>query len=155
MSRAVAHVAASLLGDAHFLYTAFAPVARNSRADDRPRDDDAREVLVKVGISTAPMRRLVSVHHNSPFRVAYAAFAPTYSGKRGAERIESRLLSQFKDHRTRGEWLLLPNTSEVRQEFARAARVLLQAETSQPVIWTRVSGNDLAKHAIQPGRKRP
>lgn len=153
MNRSVAYIASRMLGDAQFLYTAFAPVAYNSRDADRKCQDDAAQVLVKVGISAVPMRRLVAIHCGSPFRVAYAAFAPTYGGKRKAERIESRVLKRFREYRTRGEWLLLPNTKEVRGEFSLAVRAILQDETGRPVEWQRVTGNQLAEYMLE-GKKK-
>lgn len=148
MNKSAEHIVSRMLGDAHFLYTAFAPMLRNSRVGDRQRPEESPEVLVKVGISTTPMRRLVDVGCGCPFRIAYAAFAPTFSGKRKAERIETRLLDCFRDFRTRGEWLLLPNTPDMRKEFSAKARALLQDETSRPVGWTRVTGNEIAEFML-------
>ena len=94
------------------------------------------------------MRRLVDVHCASPFRVAFAAFVPTYGGKRKAEKIESRILQRFKQYRTRGEWLMLPNSQEQRAEFAATAKAIIQGETGRPVEWTRVTGDQLAKFMV-------
>lgn len=143
MSRAVAFLERKILSDAHFLYTAFAPVVGNTR-DKSARKIQAQSILVKVGISTAPMKRIIAVHHGSPFRVAYAAFTALYAGKAKAERVESRILDHFREYRTRGEWLMLPNSDEMKGEFSARTRAIIAGETGRPVDWTRFTATDLA-----------
>jgi hypothetical protein len=138
-------VANRMLGDAHFLYTAFAPIQRNQR--DPAKRSAANEVLVKVGISRTPMNRLMAIHHNSPFRVELAAFAPA-GWKRTAQLAEKRILACFREYRTRGEWLMLPCTPDMKAQFAKKARVILGDVTGAPVTWTRVTNQQIAELAI-------
>lgn len=131
----VAYVRQQLLSDKHFLYTAFAPL----------RVPGARDhVLVKVGISTVPMKRLVAVHCNCPFPIEFAAFTPAGDMRR-AKRIESRILQFYREHQTRGEWIMLPLTDEAKSEFrSRVSRTITEV-TRQPVTWARVPKEDLAR----------
>lgn len=142
MTRSVKYIESRLSSDAHFLYTAFAPVQVNCR--DIEKRSEAAQVLVKVGISTVPMNRLVAIHCASPFRVAYAAFTPLLKAKRAAERVETRVLRAFRAYRTRGEWLLLPNTSEMKAEFSLKSKAIIADMTGRPTVWTRVSGQEIA-----------
>lgn len=158
MSNAARFIQGRLCSDAHFLYTAFAPMQANTK-DKEKQKTEASFVLVKVGISTVPMSRLAAVHHGCPFRVAYAAFTPLYAAKRKSELVETRVLRAFREFRTRGEWLMLPNTEEVRGQFAFKTRAIISDSTGRPVEWTRVSANELAeygptilKRAPKPGR---
>lgn len=70
-----------------------------------------------------------------------------------AEKAESRILTTFAEYRTRGEWLMLPNTEEVRKDFAHRAKSILADVTGRPTVWTKVTGNKLSEHALQRMKK--
>ena len=140
-----------MLGDSFFLYNSFAPIQANTR-DKEKQKIEAEHILVKVGISTVPMNRIHAVHLNCPFRVAYAAFTPLYSAKQKAERIESEILEDLRQYKTRGEWLMLPNTDQVRQEFSRRVRIVIERSIGKPVEWRRVTGGEIAAYKL-PGVK--
>lgn len=141
MSASARYLAGKMLGDAYFVYVAFAPVARNTK--DLLERTNPEHVMVKVGISAVPMKRLAGVHLNCPFRVASAAFVAV-GRKKAALRAESRILEYFKEYRTRGEWLMLPSTEAMKAEFALRSKAIIQDTTGRPVSWTRVSGSQLA-----------
>lgn len=111
--------------DTWFVYTAFA-------------DMDDQHVIVKVGISTKPFERLVAVHSNSPFGVDLAAFAVVGS-KRRALACERRILEEFADHKTRGEWLKLPRDEMTRKRFAETARAVVRGQIGADFQWRRVT----------------
>jgi hypothetical protein len=111
--------------DAWFVYTAFA-------------DLDDGYVIVKVGISTKPYERLVNVHSNSPFGVDLAAFAVVGS-KRRALACERRILEEFAQYKTRGEWLKLPRNAETKAKFAECVRLVVKGQTGADFKWRRVT----------------
>jgi hypothetical protein len=148
VNNAVKFIEGRLLAESFFLYTAFAPVQANTRDQERQKEVPA-QILVKVGISTVPMNRIVAVHMNSPFRVAYAAFTPLLCAKRKAEKTESAILMHFRQYRTRGEWLLMPNTKESKEEFAYRSRIIIARDTGRPVEWRRVSADELVRYALK------
>jgi hypothetical protein len=106
-----------------YVYTAFAPF------------DDGR-TLVKVGISSIPHERMVGIYCSCPFPVRLAAWVAV-GRKSFARRIEYRILKHFERYKTRGEWLLLPNDPESKQEFAAESRKLVEIHTKRPAEWTR------------------
>lgn len=111
--------------DQWFVYTAYAPM-------------DESEVLIKVGISTVPFTRFGALYCNSPFPLEYAAFTPV--GRKGkALTVERRVLANFAQYKTRGEWIRLPMTAEMKNEFAAKTRAVVTFVTGKPVEWTRVS----------------
>ncbi len=115
--------------DAWFVYTAYAPM-------------DDSEVLVKVGISTIPYTRFVTIHCNSPFPIEMAAF--TSVGRKGdATSAERQILEAYKDQKTRGEWLRLPLTAESKKGFATMAKNIIESVTGKPVKWQRVTNAQL------------
>lgn len=151
MSNAVRYIERKLLGDAYFLYNAFAPMQANTR-DKEQQKVEADHILVKVGISTVPMNRIHAVHQNCPFRVAYAAFTPLYAFKQKAEAIEAEILEDHREYRTRGEWLMIPNTAELKQQFSSRVRIIVERSICRPVEWRRVTGNEIATYKM-PGKK--
>lgn len=115
--------------DSYFLYTAYAPMSES-------------ETLVKVGISTIPYQRLVAIYCNTPFPIELASFA-LMGRKRNALRAERAILSQFEEFKTRGEWLKLPSTKEMRERFASSSRVVVEQITGKPVKWQRASSDQI------------
>lgn len=118
-----------LRGDAYFVYNAFASL---------PPDD----VLIKVGISTKPLERLVSIHSNSPFGVELACLTPV-GRKRLAQSVEAKILDRYGKFRTRGEWLRVPADPEFRKDFAGNVRAIVSAHTGRPVEWKRVDAEQI------------
>jgi len=112
--------------DSWFLYTAYATLSDE-------------QTLIKVGISTIPYQRLVAIHCNSPFPVDLAAFA-LMGRKKSALRAERIILAQFAKYKTRGEWLLVPTTTEIKREFAEASRSVVEQVTGKPVKWQKATG---------------
>lgn len=115
--------------DTWFVYQAFAEMPSN-------------HVLVKVGISTKPFERLMAIYCNSPFLIELACFAPA-GGKKRALGIESRTLSEFRGYATRGEWLMLPTTADVKRSFAERSSTIFKAVTGSPPPWRRVTGDQI------------
>ncbi len=138
--RSARFVADRILADTCFLYTAFAPMVLFKH--DRSEIRDAEKVLVKVGISSIPMQRLHQIQCGSPFHIEIAAFAPA-GYRETARKIETRILRRFRAYKTRGEWLMLPNTPEMRKDFALDARGAIHDITGRPVEWRRVSRKEL------------
>lgn len=121
---------------AYFVYTAFAPVIDPAGARNG--------VLVKVGISSVPFERMIPLHCNSPFPVELAAFA-LVGRKKTALRVESRILQHFREYKTRGEWLWLPDTEEVKGEFSLRTRAFIADATGKPVTWRRITGKQIVE----------
>ncbi len=106
-----------------YIYTAYAPF------------EDGR-VLVKVGISSSPHERVVSIYCSSPFTVKYAAFTSVGSAKK-VRKLEAKILKEFSAYSTRGEWLLLPSDEATKKMFAERTRKLTEETTKESVNWTR------------------
>lgn len=119
--------------DGWFVYTAFCPL------------DDA-EVFIKVGVSTVPYTRLFSIHSNSPYPVELAFF--TYAGtKKRALAIERGILTEFKAHKTRGEWLRMDTRRETKRAFALACEKLVVNQTGALPEWKRATGGQILAYA--------
>lgn len=116
-------------GDAYFVYTAFAPMGED-------------EVLVKVGISTVPYERLVTIYCNCPFPVEMAAFVMV-GRKKAALKVEREILAHYAESSTRGEWLRLPLTQEAKRDFASVSSRTVRSVTKQDVKWQRVTGSQI------------
>lgn len=145
MSRATRYIERQLLSDRHFLYNAFAPL--------RILDEPVRYVLVKVGISTVPMKRLVAIHTGSPFPLEFAAFTPVGDMRR-ARSVESKILKGFRHRKTRGEWLVMDVGDAARAEFSGMVRKAVERATGQPVVWARVSREELAAEVRASARRQ-
>lgn len=141
--RSASYVRQQLLSDRHFLYNAFAPLTL---------PDTAELVLVKVGISTVPMKRLVAIHCNSPFPVEFAAFTPAGDMRR-AKRIETRILQFHRAQQTRGEWIMLPSTEEAKVAFRECVSRVITEITHQPVVWAKVSKEEIAREVNQSAKQ--
>lgn len=116
-------------GDSYFVYTAYAPM-------------DEAQVLVKVGISTIPYQRFVAIHCNSPFPIELGAFT-LVGRKKQALAAERRILAEFSEYKTRGEWLCLPMKAEVKQHFALMTKAIIADVTGKPVKWKRATGDQI------------
>jgi hypothetical protein len=106
-----------------YIYTAYAPF------------DDGR-VLVKVGISSMPHQRFVALYCGCPFTIRLCAFTSVGTEKQ-AHRVESAILKEFSQYKTRGEWLLLPTDELIKKRFAEFCRKEGEKITRKPVKWTR------------------
>lgn len=106
-----------------YVYTAYAPF------------DDGR-VLTKVGISSMPHERFVALYCSCPFVIRLCAFTSVGTEKQ-ASRVESAILREFGQYKTRGEWLLLPADEVTRKRFAEFSRRQAEQITRKPVEWSR------------------
>lgn len=111
--------------DSWFVYTAYARL-------------DA-DVLIKVGVSTVPYERFVTIYCNCPFPIEFAAFT-SVGKKRDALSAERQILEAFESHKTRGEWLRIPHTAEMKKQFARDSGKIIASVTGRPVKWQRANG---------------
>lgn len=119
----------TVAADWWYVYTAYAPF------------DDGR-TLVKVGISSVPHERMVSLYCSCPFPIRIASWVSV--GRKGvARKVEHQILKKFERFSTRGEWLLLPNDAEFKKTFASETRQLVQTLTRRPVEWTRFSESQI------------
>lgn len=74
--------------------------------------DTGRDIgVVKIGVSTIPLDRILTIHHSCPYPVIAAKWAFVRS-KAIAWKIESRIKKAFADKNTRGEWFEFDYSSE-------------------------------------------
>ena len=104
--------------DMHFVYAAFAEF------DDK--------ILVKVGRSVTPLKRVKDVSFTSPFHIKQAVFAHIGSKKRAAK-FERLVAAQFVDFRTRGEWYMFkPEDAKI---FKIAMRRCFASVAARQLKW--------------------
>lgn len=105
-----------------------------------PSSDD--EVLIKVGISTVPYDRLFAIHCNSPYPVELAYFSPVWTKKK-ALAVERAILGEFKERRTRGEWLKMDTSADTKKEFSRKVRKAIRIHTGDDPDWRKANGEQI------------
>ena len=104
--------------DMHFVYAAFAEF------EDK--------ILVKVGRSVTPLKRVKDVSFSSPFPIKQAVFSHVGSKKRAAK-FERLVAAKFVDFRTRGEWYMFkPEDAKI---FKIAMRRCFASVTARQLKW--------------------
>lgn len=74
--------------------------------------DTGRDIgVVKIGVSTIPLDRILAINHSCPYPIIAAKWSFVRS-KAIAWKIESRIKKAFADKNTRGEWFEFDYTSE-------------------------------------------
>lgn len=68
------------------------------------QSDLFRNVLIKIGISDNPKKRIVQLRHGGPYTIVNAVTIHVYTRATALE-IEAELLREFKQWKIRGEWL--------------------------------------------------
>lgn len=111
--------------DMHFVYAAFA--------------EFEGKILVKVGRSVTPLKRVRDVSISSPFPIKQAVFSHIGSKKRAAT-FERMVAAKFVDFRTRGEWYMFkPEDAEI---FKIGMRRCFASVASRQLKWALI---DMAK----------
>lgn len=85
--------------------------------------EEGSAVYIKVGVSSDPIRRLMSIRHGIPFEPKRFAFCRV-SGRKMALKMEALLLAECKKWMSRGEWL------QMLRSDAEAFRKILSFVTS-------------------------
>ncbi len=112
--------------NAWFLYAALADTRR-------------AEFVVKVGVSTVPLKRMADIHMGSPYPIVAGMWA-LVGGRSKAMKAESRVKKAFSDRRTRGEWFEFDSTNPAdRERFNRTMRTMAEIEAGRPVQFQRVT----------------
>lgn len=109
-------------------------------------------VLIKIGRSSRPYRRLQQVTAGSPFELTQAVFCHV-GGLAAASSIEARAAHKLAKYRTRGEWYLF-DRSEGRI-FNELFNVAYSEVTGRPLKWTKVDPDILrreSREAFMKGR---
>lgn len=117
----------------YFVYTAFCPA----------RDG---VVLIKVGISTTPFNRMVSINMQSPYPVELAAFCMVGQKSKGLA-FEQRMLDAYPDRQTRGEWIDVKDTPEERKRFAETCGTILRAILKSKPAWKTVNSEQIREYS--------
>lgn len=97
--------------------------------------ESGEDILVKIGISTVPYKRLKGVIHGSPFPISQAVYC--HAGSRAvARQFEERVRHAMSGRRTRGEWYAFkPEEGKV---FRAGIAVAFAKSVGKPLQWTKI-----------------
>lgn len=95
--------------------------------------------LVKVGMTTRPLRRIHEVHCGSPYGIEVALWS-LVGAKRQALSVERTIHNRLADKKTRGEWFEFDFADPADKELFHAVTKAAYARaTGKPLKWSRVS----------------
>ena len=103
------------------------------------------KVIVKVGRSAMPYRRIVEVASGCPFEISAAAFCHVGSLSK-AQSIESYLQHDLAPYRTRGEWFMFP--AKEGSIFSRAMISAHGKATGKPLKWAVVDTDAIQQEML-------
>lgn len=118
--------------DSHSIYAAF------FNFDDN--------VIVKVGRSTKPYARVISVASGCPFALSAAVFSHVGPLQK-AMSIEATVMHQLAAYRTRGEWYRFKKSEG--ENFSRHIRLAYGKATGRVLKWTALDVERMKQEMLE------